>query len=162
MLHSMWDLPRLGIRPVSVALQGGFLTTEPPGKPSSPYLKRSETSDPMQAQLGLGGRCSWGLPVSWSVLHLQERLCLPAGSLLRPYLPLTHPAFPPLYSLDPTVTSVCCEPPRAGTHHLCTQQTLSPLLGQAGPDLVLRRGARGGSGQGPEKEGEELQEEAGR
>ena len=32
-LRSMWDLPRPGIEPVSLALQGGFLTTGPPGKP---------------------------------------------------------------------------------------------------------------------------------
>ena len=29
----MWDLPRLGIKATSPALAGGFLTTEPPGKP---------------------------------------------------------------------------------------------------------------------------------
>ena len=29
----MWDLPRLGLEPVSPALAGGFLTTAPPGKP---------------------------------------------------------------------------------------------------------------------------------
>ena len=28
----LWDLPRLGIQPVSPALAGGFLTTGPPGK----------------------------------------------------------------------------------------------------------------------------------
>ena len=28
----MWNLPRLGIQPVSPALAGGFLTTGPPGK----------------------------------------------------------------------------------------------------------------------------------
>ena len=28
----MWDLPRPGIEPVSPALAGGFLTTDPPGK----------------------------------------------------------------------------------------------------------------------------------
>ena len=28
----MWDLPGLGIEPVSPALLGGFLTTAPPGK----------------------------------------------------------------------------------------------------------------------------------
>ena len=31
----MWDLPGPGIEPVSPALAGGFLTTEPPGKPPS-------------------------------------------------------------------------------------------------------------------------------
>ena len=29
----MWDLPRPGLKPVSPALAGGFLTTAPPGKP---------------------------------------------------------------------------------------------------------------------------------
>ena len=33
LLHSMWDLPGLGLKPVSPALVGGFLTTVPPGKP---------------------------------------------------------------------------------------------------------------------------------
>ena len=32
LLHSMWDLPGPGLEPVSPALAGGFLTTEPPGK----------------------------------------------------------------------------------------------------------------------------------
>ena len=29
----MWDLPGPGLKPVSPALAGGFLTTVPPGKP---------------------------------------------------------------------------------------------------------------------------------
>ena len=33
LLHSLWDLPRPEIKPVSLALQGRFLTTGPPGKP---------------------------------------------------------------------------------------------------------------------------------
>ena len=32
LLHSMWDLPGLGLKPMSPALAGGFLTTAPPGK----------------------------------------------------------------------------------------------------------------------------------
>ena len=32
LLHGMWDLPGPGIKPVSPALAGGFLTTVPPGK----------------------------------------------------------------------------------------------------------------------------------
>ena len=32
--HGMWDIPRPGIEPMSPALAGGFLTTEPPGKSS--------------------------------------------------------------------------------------------------------------------------------
>ena len=34
----MWDLPRLGLEPVSPALAGGFLTTAPPGKPPNVLL----------------------------------------------------------------------------------------------------------------------------
>ena len=32
LLHSMWDLPRPGVKPVSPALASGFFTTEPQGK----------------------------------------------------------------------------------------------------------------------------------
>ena len=35
----MWDLPGPGIEPVSPALAGGFLTTEPPGKFPKGFLK---------------------------------------------------------------------------------------------------------------------------
>ena len=34
LLHSLWDLPRPGLEPVSPALAGRFLTTPPPGKSS--------------------------------------------------------------------------------------------------------------------------------
>ena len=33
LLHSMWHLPRPGIKPVCPALAGKFFITEPPGKP---------------------------------------------------------------------------------------------------------------------------------
>ena len=33
LLCGMWDLPRPGLKPVSPALAGGFLTTAAPGKP---------------------------------------------------------------------------------------------------------------------------------
>ena len=33
LLHGMWDLLGPGLKPVSPALAGGFLTTVPPGKP---------------------------------------------------------------------------------------------------------------------------------
>ena len=32
LLHGIWDLPGPGLKPVSPALAGGFLTTAPPGK----------------------------------------------------------------------------------------------------------------------------------
>ena len=38
LLHGMWDLPRPGIKPVSLALQGRFLTTGPLGKPIAGFL----------------------------------------------------------------------------------------------------------------------------
>ena len=37
--HAMWDLPGLGIKPVSPALAGGFFTTKLPGKPRKGFLK---------------------------------------------------------------------------------------------------------------------------
>lgn len=47
------------------------------------------------------------------------------------------------------------------THCPHIQQALSSFLGQAGPDLVSRWGAQGGSGQRPKEEREEGQKEAG-
>ena len=38
LLCGMWDLPGLGLEPVSPALAGGFLTTAPPGKPLNSLL----------------------------------------------------------------------------------------------------------------------------
>ena len=37
LLPRMWDLPRPGIEPMSLALVGGFSTTEPPGKPQNSF-----------------------------------------------------------------------------------------------------------------------------
>ena len=37
LLRGMWDLPRLGLEPVSPALAGRFSTTAPPGKPGSSF-----------------------------------------------------------------------------------------------------------------------------
>ena len=37
----MWDLPGSGLEPVLPALVVGFLTTAPPGKPSTFTLKKS-------------------------------------------------------------------------------------------------------------------------
>ena len=38
LLCGMWDLPGPGLKPVSPALAGGFLTTAPPGKPEVSYV----------------------------------------------------------------------------------------------------------------------------
>ena len=40
LLHSMWDILRPGIEPISSALASRFFTTEPPGKPCY-FFKRS-------------------------------------------------------------------------------------------------------------------------
>ena len=37
-LRGMWDLPRQGLEPVSLALAGRLSTTVPPGKPHTTYL----------------------------------------------------------------------------------------------------------------------------
>ena len=37
-LCGMWDLPGSGMEPVFPVLAGGFITTEPPGKPSLFYF----------------------------------------------------------------------------------------------------------------------------
>ena len=37
----LWDLPGPAVEPVSPALAGGFLTTEPPGKSHNVLLKRN-------------------------------------------------------------------------------------------------------------------------
>ena len=44
LLRGMWDLPRPGLEPVSLASAGGFSTTAPPGKPSNFILKERERS----------------------------------------------------------------------------------------------------------------------
>ena len=49
LLRGMWDLPRPGLKPVSPALAGGFLTTAPPGKPHMLFL--SSTLNPFGLKL---------------------------------------------------------------------------------------------------------------
>ena len=41
---TMWDLPRPGIKPISLALAGGFFTSELPGKPLPCLFFRGETT----------------------------------------------------------------------------------------------------------------------
>ena len=49
LLHGMWDLPRLGLEPVSPALAGRFSTTAPPGKPLSLFLMRLFLTKPVMS-----------------------------------------------------------------------------------------------------------------
>ena len=50
LLH-MWDLPRPGIEPVSLALAGRFFTTEPPGKPCLNVIRLPMPSLPVHLAL---------------------------------------------------------------------------------------------------------------
>ena len=43
LLRGMWDLPRPGLKPMSPALAGGFLTTAPPGKPWLVVINTKQT-----------------------------------------------------------------------------------------------------------------------
>ena len=45
LLPGMWDLPRPGLEPVSLELEGRFSTTAPPGKPEIVFLTRYHRSD---------------------------------------------------------------------------------------------------------------------
>ena len=60
LLRGMWDLPRPGLKPVSPALAGGFLTTVPPGK-SGIYTSKKTYSKP-----------SFALIHSLSLKHLEK------------------------------------------------------------------------------------------
>ena len=42
LLRGMWDLPGPGLKPMSPALAGGFLTTVPPGKPNSQIFEQNK------------------------------------------------------------------------------------------------------------------------
>ena len=57
LLHSMWDHPRPGLKPVSPALVGRFLTTAPPGKShtffKNPFLKVIRELRSFEHQLSL-------------------------------------------------------------------------------------------------------------
>ena len=45
MARGLWDLPKSGIEPASLALPGGFCTPEPPGKlPGFPFFQAASVS----------------------------------------------------------------------------------------------------------------------
>ena len=91
----MWDLPRLGIEPVSPALAGGLITTGPSGKPSGLNLDGAHcsylftgSSSPLDmvssywvSAPGLGSRYSVVYSLRNSQLHIgrktQGKCCCP-------------------------------------------------------------------------------------
>ena len=69
----MWDLPGLGIEPVSPALAGGFLNTAPPGKPWFLYFGCFVMANSQELFLILWSLCS--LPIlfyEFSIFYLTE------------------------------------------------------------------------------------------
>ena len=68
-LRGMWDLPGLGIKPVSPALQGRFPTTGPPGKP---------TRSPLKGILDINWQYSYSASIFFSrgftILSLEENV----------------------------------------------------------------------------------------
>ena len=57
----MWDPPRSGLEPVSLALAGGFLTTVPPGKSQNPWFFKDTCTPVFIAALFTIAR-SWKQP----------------------------------------------------------------------------------------------------
>ena len=77
----MWHLPGPGIELVSPALRGGFLTTGPPGKPSTEYLKLSAVD--ILAQISLcqvAGSCLDVGCLAASLASTGEMLVAPSPS----------------------------------------------------------------------------------
>ena len=73
----MWDLPGQGLEPVSPALAGRFLTTEPPGKSQRIFQwieviisQFSENSFLFKYILGIHGITSMVYPSNYDVLHI--------------------------------------------------------------------------------------------
>ena len=90
--HSMWDLPRPGIKPMSPALAGGFLTTRPPGKSQEPVLTMGKrdlvNSEPMYCMPSSYKPCCWSSPalVTWfptiRALWLPSKMQVPGAPVL--------------------------------------------------------------------------------
>ena len=95
MPHSMWDLPGPWINPVSPTLQGGLLTTGPPGKPSVQFSSVQlcpTLCDPMD--------CSTpGLSVLHQLPELAQTYVHQIGDAIQPSHPLSSPS-PPAFNLS--------------------------------------------------------------
>ena len=97
----MWDLPGSGLKPVSPALAGGFLTTVPPGKSPSLHLKQLAIQ-PLPTLLGTWSLCP---PPRVEVLglgalkpaRLKSESCLPNFLAVLPWS--SHLTFPHLHYL---------------------------------------------------------------
>ena len=85
LLCSMWDLPRLGIEPVSPATAGWFFTTEPPGKPHESSMRKSHEKLKLSSlykyeSWGTESLLAQGLTASKSKSQ-DSKACLPSDSI---------------------------------------------------------------------------------
>ena len=91
----MWDLPSPGIEPMTPALAGGFLTTEPPEKPILLFLLFKKSSGTTHQLLVTDLSSQFGIQ---SLLQFSPNLT-PTGLILH-----SRPFSTPL----PSVPSLCC------------------------------------------------------
>ena len=121
LLHGLWDLPGPRIEPLSPALAGGFLTTEPPGKslyycfqnqssdgyfssfqPFANYNKQLHTSFHMEASVSIGTIPQSG--VVGSNCLITTKGCDILLSHLHCEAALVSPYTPTEYSISPNVS----------------------------------------------------------
>ena len=73
----MWGLPGPGIKPGSPALQGGFLTTGPPGQPHSPAPVISQRPALSSHGVSTGATCLYVGVISPLPSDCCEPFCFP-------------------------------------------------------------------------------------
>ena len=88
LLRGMWDLPRLGLEPVSPALAGRFSTTVPPGKPYILFYILFHYG--LSQEIGYSSLCYTVGPCCLSILNVT--VCIYYPRTPNPSLPL-----PPLH-----------------------------------------------------------------
>ena len=71
----MWGLPGSGMEPASLALQGGLLTTGPPGKPLNIFLTWSLHKLPMNHQSSVKDIEESKMPQKLCSYQVEEKNC---------------------------------------------------------------------------------------
>ena len=132
----MWDLPRPGLKPVSPALAGGFLTTAPPGKPLfKTFLKANKIYDyyySLQCDFWMG----FGIPyakILWCIKIKDTGTSLVA-QWLRIHLPMQGIWVRALVWEDPTC-HVAAKPTRH-TYWACALEPASHNYWARVPELL--------------------------
>ena len=92
----MWDLPRPGLKPVSPALAGGFLTTAPPGKPWSLRCTVKSSWLPTSTLACTWWVLTWSMFIGWN-----KMVCSTAFQALIQKIPLPYYTSPcPLWGIS--------------------------------------------------------------